>query len=96
MNDSRFTFRRLALMGYYNLAPADQEDVVAAMTRLADCPVTQWPKAGAVKLKTKEPLYMVLVNDSLRALVQPVPGGPLEVVDLLHKDALAQFAGKVP
>jgi hypothetical protein len=94
MNDSRFTFRRLALFGYYNLSPAEQDDVVAAITRLVELPVKQWPKAGAIKLKKKEPLYMVSVNDDLRAFVRPIPGGPPEVVDLMHKDTLMMFANK--
>jgi hypothetical protein len=91
MND-RFILHRRARMTYQDLTPEERDALVAAVAPLAGLPVERWPSAGARKLATDEPLFLVPVDDSLRAFVQPTPGGQPEVLGLARQDTLRTFA----
>ena len=63
----------------------------AAVSPLSSLPVKRWPAAGAKKLASEEPLYLVRVDESLRAIVRPVPGARPEVLDFVRHEILQLF-----
>jgi hypothetical protein len=92
MDNRRFTLHRRALWIFNDMTPEERAAVCTAVTRLADLPVEQWPAAGATRLDDPEPLYLLRVDDTWRAFVQPVPGGLPEVLDLALRETLERFA----
>src|SRR5947209_5918262 len=91
MPNPRFTLHPRALPGFNVLTPAERDAVKAALAPLARRPAAAWPKAGAVQLPDEEPLFLVRVDDSLRAIVRPGPGGQPEILDLVRHETLQWF-----
>jgi hypothetical protein len=91
MPELRFTLHRRALVGYNELAPAERDRLQAALAPLVDLPAERWPTVGAVRLESADPLYLVRVDDSLRAIVRPTPTGPPELLDLVRHELLERF-----
>ena len=91
MSDTRFLVHRRAFLAYNTLSPSEREALAQAITPLIDAKENRWPKAGAVRLESVEPLYMVRVDDSLRAIIRPNPGGRPEVLDLIRHEMLQRY-----
>jgi hypothetical protein len=91
MSAERFVLNRRALLPFNALTRAEQAAVRAAVEPLADLPVERWEAAGAKRLEADSPLYLVFVDDSLRAIVQPGPAGGVEILDLVRHEALKLF-----
>ncbi len=91
MNGSRFLLHRRALLAFNTLTQTERDALESAMAPLADRPEDQWSAAGAVHLESADPLYMVRVDGSLRAIVRPATGGQPEVLDLVRHETLQRF-----
>jgi hypothetical protein len=84
----RFPINHRAFMGYTTLTPEEQAAVQAAIEPLIDRPEAEWPAHGAIRLEYPEPLYLLKVDPSLRAIVQPTPDGRPELLDLIRRETL--------
>jgi hypothetical protein len=73
------------------LTPAERKSLETALAPLARLPEGKWRTAGAVPLASDEPLYLVKVDDSLRACVRPAEDGRLELVDLVRRELLERY-----
>jgi hypothetical protein len=91
MTNVHFLLHRRALLAYNALTQAERDRVEAALAPLADLPLERWPGRGARKLASEKPLYLVLVDKSLRAIVRPTAGGQPEVLDLVRHETLRKF-----
>ena len=58
---------------------------------LSKLPEERWPTAGAIRLESADPLYMVRVDDSLRAFVRPTAGKQPELLDLIRHETLQRY-----
>ena len=91
MNDFRFLLHRRALLAYNALTPAERDSLEQAIAPLVDRPEQRWCASGAARLESPEPLYLVRVDASLRAIVRPAAGGQPEVLDLVRHETLERF-----
>ena len=66
MPNLRFTVNRRALSSYHGLTSRERRALSAALAPLSKLPEQQWPTAGAVRLESADPLYLVRIDDSLR------------------------------
>jgi hypothetical protein len=92
MNDFRFTLHRRVWQVLPQFTPEEQEALRKAIEPLVDLPPERWAEAGAKKLAAEGNVFLVRVDDNLRAFVQPTPGGPPEVEDIVERDRLEFFA----
>jgi len=92
MEVGSYKFHRRASAALNQLADNEQAQVLEALATLVDTPAAQWPAARVKRLPGDQPLYLVRVNDSLRALVQVVAGQEPEVMDLVRHETLEFFA----
>lgn len=98
MNSLHFTVHRRALLAHNTLTAAERDALETALAPLSDLPEEQWGTVGAVRLESSEPLYMLRVDKSLRAIVRPTGGAP-EVLDLVRHETLERYfkgAGSSP
>jgi hypothetical protein len=91
MSRVRFRLHRRAQLAYHTLTPGERDALDAAVSRLVDLPEEDWPGASAIRLDSAEPLYVLKIDRSLRALVRPAPGGQPEVEDLVRHETLERF-----
>jgi hypothetical protein len=91
MSTSRFLVHHRALSAYSTRTPTERKALDRAINRLVGVPEERWPAAGAVRLESPEPLYLVRVDNSLRAFVRPAAGGQPELVDLVRREMLERF-----
>jgi hypothetical protein len=68
-----------------------QAQVLETLAALGATPSAQWPAAQVTRLPGDQPLYLVRINDSLRALVRAPAGQEPEVMDLVRHETLASF-----
>jgi hypothetical protein len=87
-----YQFHRRAVVTLQQLAADEQAQVLDALAGLADTPVAQWPAAQAKRLPGEPPLYLVRVNDSLRAIIQAADGEEPKVMDIVRHETLEFFA----
>lgn len=91
MSNARFTVNSRAWPGYHVLTSKERRAIATALAPLSKLPEEQWPTAGAIRLESADPLYMVRVDDSLRAFVRPTSDGKPELLDLVRRETLQQF-----
>jgi hypothetical protein len=91
MKDIHLNVNSRAFLAWSALTRKERDALEAAIGRLATLPLGRWPQAGGVPLESEEPLYMVRVDDSLRAIVRPAPRGGPEVLDLVRHETLERF-----
>jgi hypothetical protein len=91
MKNGRFRVNGRALIGYDSLTEAERGALDRALLPLVNLPEARWTAVGAIRLELKEPLYVVRVDDSLRALVSPADGGRPELVDLVRQEFLQRY-----
>lgn len=84
-------FHGRALPGYGVLTSEERDALEKVIAPLAKLPVNRWPEAGAVRLKSAEPLFFVRVDDSLRAIIQPTQNGQPEILDFVRHETLQRF-----
>lgn len=92
-----YRFHRRAKQMFHQLEPEEQAQMRERLLSLVNTPATQWPAAITRRLPGDQSLYLVRINDSLRAFVQVVEGQQPEVVDIAAQemlDFMAQAAAK--
>ena len=92
MEVGSYKFHRRAFMALNQLAAEEQAHVLEALTGLVDAPAAQWPVAQAKRLPGEPPLYLVRIDDSLRAIVSAPDGQEPEVMDIVRRETLESFA----
>ena len=92
MEVERFRFHRRADMALNELSPADQAAVRERLAALADVPPRQWDAREVTRQGATTPLYLVRVDDSLRALIDLHADRAPEVLDIVRQETLESFA----
>jgi hypothetical protein len=88
-----FAIHHQAFTGYTTLAPEERVAIQAAIEPLVDRPEEEWTAHGAIRLGSPNPLYLLKIDASLRAIVQPMPGGQPELLDLVRHETLEFLFG---
>jgi hypothetical protein len=91
MEVGSYKFHRRALAALNQLAGDEQAQVLEALAALVDTPAARWPVAQAKRLPGDQSLYLVPVNDSLRAIVRAADGQEPEVMDVVRHETLESF-----
>jgi hypothetical protein len=91
MDVRNYTFHRRALAALNQLPDDEQSQVLARLSALVATPPAQWPAGSAKRLPGDQPLYLVRVNDSLRAFVEAAAGQQPEVMDIVRHETLEYF-----
>lgn len=91
MAKSRFYIHRRAMLAFDELTTSERNALEETMASLADLPPDKWSGAKVVRLDTPQPLYLLRIDDSLRALVRPSLGGQPEIVDFVRHETLELF-----
>jgi hypothetical protein len=87
-----YKIHRRALAALNQLTPEEQAQVQERLAGLVDTPADQWPAALAKRLPGDPSLYLVRVDDSLRAIVRGADGQQPEVLDIVRHETLQSFA----
>lgn len=91
MAQPRFHIHRRAMLAFDDLTTSERNALEKRMASLADLPPDKWSGTKVVRLDTPQPLYLLRIDDSLRALVRPGLGGQPEVVDFVRRETLELF-----
>jgi hypothetical protein len=86
------SFHRRALAAFNELGADEQARIQEALAPLFGTPVGQWPAAQVKKLPGDQSLYLVRIDDSLRAFVRVAAGQEPEVVDIVPRETLEYFS----
>lgn len=86
-----YRFHRRALATFNELAEDEQAQLRQALASLPEAATGRWP-AHAKRLPGDQPLFIVPVNDSLRAIVLAADGQAPEVMDIVRRETLEFFA----
>jgi hypothetical protein len=92
MRFERFKFHRRAEAALHELPPADQAAIRERLAALAQVPTREWDAREVKKPGTDGPLYLVRLNDSLRAFIDLHANGSPEVLDIVRQETLESFA----
>lgn len=92
LTESKFRFHRRASFALGQLTSNEQAQILDALADLADTPSGHWPAAQARRLAGEPPTFLVRANESLRIMIQTLPGQQPEVVDIVRHEALGLFA----
>jgi hypothetical protein len=92
MEVGRFQFHRRAFAALNELSPADQAQVLDRLQVLDGIPPRDWPVQQVKKLGTEPGLYLLRIDNSLRAIVLAAEGQEPEVLDLVRHETLEKFA----
>ncbi len=90
-----YRIHRRAKFVIQQLEEEEKAQLLEKLMALAEIPVDQWPAAQARKIPGEESLYLVPINDSLRAFVYAPEGQEPEVQWIAAQeklDALAEAA----
>lgn len=93
MTSLPFAIHHAAFTGYMTLTPEERVAIQAAIDPLVDRPEEEWTAHGAIRLGSAEPLYLLKIDASLRAIVRPAPGGRPELLDLVRHETLEFMFG---
>jgi hypothetical protein len=74
MEVGSYKFHRRAFAVLNQLAGDEQAQVLETLAALVATPTAQWPAARVQRLPGDQPLYLVHVNESLRALAWAAAG----------------------
>jgi hypothetical protein len=92
MELDRFKLHRRADAVLNELPPADRVVVLERLAALAKVPPREWV-ARQVKMPGADAsLYLVRLNDSLRAFIDLPANGSPEVLDIVRQETLESFA----
>ncbi len=92
MEIGRFAFHRRALAALDQLPAPDQARILDRLAALAGQPLDHWPPRIVEKLKSDPDLYLIRIDDSLRAIVRSPEGEDAEVLDVVRHETLERFA----
>jgi hypothetical protein len=94
MEVDSYKFHRRARMSFYQLDADEQAQVLETVAGLVQTPIAQWPISSwqAKRLPGEPPMYLVRVNNSLRAIVSAAEGQEPEVMDFVRRETLELFA----
>lgn len=92
MQVGSYKFHRRALMALNQLTADERARVLETLAGLVETPVAQWLAPQARRLPGESPLYLVRIDDSLRAIVRAADGQEPEVMDIAHRETLEFFA----
>src|SRR5258707_402649 len=82
---------RRALVAINMLTASERRALESVIAPLVGRSEAQWPARGAVRLESPQSLYVVRVDGSLRAIVQPAVDGQRDVVDLAQAGVNLEF-----
>jgi hypothetical protein len=88
----KYKLHRRALMALNQLPEAEQTQLRERLAVLLEIPLTQWPAAWVNQVHRDQPLYVLRVTDSLRAIIKAEDGKPLELMDIVRHETLEFFA----
>lgn len=91
MANPKFHVHRRARLAFDDLTASERKALEERIAPLADLPAEKWSSTKAVRLDTSQPLYLLRIDDSLRALVRPGRGGQPEIVDFVRHETLERF-----
>ena len=91
MSKPRLHIHRRAMLAFDELTTSERNALEEKIAPLTDLPPDQWSSAGVVRLDTPQPLYLLRIDDSLRALLRPGSGGQPEIVDFVRHETLELF-----
>jgi hypothetical protein len=86
----RLRLHRRASAALYELPPADRGTALDRIETLAGIPVHDWPKDQVTALGSG--LFLLRIDDSLRAIVSATEGREPEVLDFVRREMLENFA----
>ena len=93
MDVGQFQFHRRAFAALNELSPADRAKVLDQLAALDGIPRRDWSAGQQVrKLGTDPALYLLRIDQSLRAIVRAPEGQEPEVLDLVRHETLERFA----
>jgi len=90
-----YRFHRRALAAFHELAEEERAHVEHALAALPQTSAGPWP-AHTRRIPGDQPLFIVPVDDSLRAMVLAGDGQPPEVMDFVPRETLELFAKAQP
>ena len=73
------------------LAPDERRLVLDAADALQHEKPGRWPKERALPISPDEPVYLLRVSPSLRAIIRVTGAGEIELEDIVRKEALQLF-----
>jgi hypothetical protein len=73
------------------LAPDERRLVIDAADALQHETPGHWPKERALPISPDEPVYLLRVSPSLRAIIRVTSAGEIELEDIVRKEALQLF-----
>jgi hypothetical protein len=92
MEIGSFKFHRRALTALNELASPDQARVLESLAVLAGGSLDRYPRE-AKKLPSGDDLYVVRIDESLRAILRAPGGRDPEILDIVRHETLESFAG---
>jgi hypothetical protein len=92
MGNGRFGFHRRASIALGQLSDAEQAKILEQLDTIAHTPPSEWPARIVKRKDVATPLYLIRVDNSLRALISAPKGHVPEVVDIVRHETLQQFA----
>jgi hypothetical protein len=92
MEVGSYQWHRRASAALNQLADDERTQVLQRLASLEDTPAARWPADLATRLSGSQLLYLVRINDSLRAIVRAVEGQLPEVMDVVRHETLEFFA----
>ncbi|HYT93713.1 MAG TPA: hypothetical protein VEL76_33650 [Gemmataceae bacterium] len=81
MEISNFKMHRRAVWAFRELDADEQAQVRARLALFSEIPLAQWPPALVKRLPGEEPIYLLRINESLRAFIRAAEGQQPEVLD---------------
>lgn len=90
MNKPPVFVNRRAWLWYNGLTRRERTALKKALDPLLNLPEDEWTQAGAIRLDSAEPLYLLRINDDIRAFVRPVEGKP-EIQDFVHRETIQLY-----
>jgi hypothetical protein len=81
MEIGNFKMHRRAAGTFGQLEPHEQNDVRTRLAFFSEIPLAQWPPALVKRLPGEEPIYLMRINESLRAFIHALEGQQPEVLD---------------
>jgi hypothetical protein len=92
METGLYEFHRRAFTALNELSEEDRAKVLDCLTQLAGQPRDRWPSQQAKRLNGDPDLYLIRIDDSLRAIVRMSNDLTLNVLDLVRHETLESFA----